>query len=90
MRQLKFCLLCFFVCATALSMTTANASDPVRLQLQNQFLLAQQGECSRLVGPFVTQTTAWQKLREAESEGYAVSGVFPCDDGYCFNIFFPC
>ena len=55
--------------------------------------LAQQ--CSQRVGPFVTQTTAWQRWRDAQARGYAVSnGVVPCYDqgsrGYCFNVFFSC
>lgn len=55
---------------------------------------AQQRECSQRVGPFVTQSTAWQRLNEAKSFGYATSGVFPCYDagtrGYCFNVFYAC
>lgn len=51
-------------------------------------------ECSQRVGPFVTQSTAWQRLNEAKSFGYATSGVFPCYDagtrGYCFNVFYAC
>ena len=54
----------------------------------------QQRECSQRVGPFVTQSTAWQRLNEAKSFGYATSGVFPCYDagtrGYCFNVFYAC
>jgi hypothetical protein len=53
-----------------------------------------QSDCSERVGPFVTQDTAWARLHEAESQGYGVSGVFPCYDGdtrgYCFNVFYPC
>ncbi len=53
-----------------------------------------QRQCSQRIGPFVTQSTAWQRLRQAERQGYAVSGVFPCygagGRGYCFNVFFPC
>lgn len=56
----------------------------------------QQRECSRRAGPFVSQDTAWQKWREARSQGYAVSnGVVPCYDqyntrGYCFFVFYRC
>jgi hypothetical protein len=52
--------------------------------------------CSQRVGPFATQTTAWQRWREAQGLGYAVSnGVVPCYDqygtrGYCFNVFYSC
>jgi hypothetical protein len=50
-------------------------------------------QCSRRVGPFATQTTAWQRWREARSMGYAVSnGVVPCYQGgtrgYCFFVFY--
>lgn len=95
-------VLCFFVGAihllstSALSVTAANASDQVQRLSHNQLHLAQQRECSRRVGPFATQDTAWQRWREAKSQGYAVSnGVVPCYDeygtrGYCFNVFFPC
>jgi len=43
-------------------------------------------------GPYATQDTAWQRWREAQAQGFAVSnGVFPCWDqgtrGYCFNVF---
>jgi hypothetical protein len=93
-------LLCLFVSGmhllptSALSVTMANWSDQSRLLPQDHLRLAQHRECSRRLGPFATQTTAWQRWREARSRGYAVSnGVVPCNDGtrgYCFNVFFPC
>src|SRR5262245_29482086 len=51
--------------------------------------------CSRRVGSFVTQDTAWQRWRQARAQGYSLSnGIFPCYDqgarGYCFNVFRPC
>jgi hypothetical protein len=52
--------------------------------------------CSRRVGPFATQDTAWQRWRQARSQRYSLSnGIFPCYDqsgtrGYCFNVFLPC
>jgi len=54
-----------------------------------------QGECSRRIGPFATQDTAWARWREARAQGLSVStGVFPCYDqgtrGYCFNVFGTC
>jgi|SRR5215213_2537740 hypothetical protein len=60
---------------------------------QNHLHLAQQ--CWQRVGPFSTQDTAWQRWREAQGRGYAVSnGVVPCYDqgarGYCFNVFYSC
>ncbi len=54
-----------------------------------------QSECSERQGPFATQEGAWANVRQAESQGLGVSGVFPCYDsagyrGYCFNVFYPC
>ena len=54
-----------------------------------------QSECSERQGPFATQDSAWANLHQAESQGYGVSGVFPCYDsagyrGYCFNVFYSC
>jgi hypothetical protein len=51
--------------------------------------------CSRRMGPFATQDTAWQRWRQARSQRYSLSnGIFPCYDqgtrGYCFNVFLPC
>lgn len=50
--------------------------------------------CSQRVGPFVTQSTAIQRSRQAQFQGSQVSGVFPCfgqgTNGYCFNVFGPC
>lgn len=72
---------------------------PALLALGVQLLpapaLAQQRECSQRVGPFVTQDSAWQRVRQAKGQGYGTSGVFPCYDGYgtrgyCFNVFAPC
>lgn len=63
---------------------------------RNEIHVAQQRECSRRIGPFATQDTAWRRWREAKSQGYRVSeGIFPCRDeygtrGYCFNVFFLC
>jgi len=50
-------------------------------------------QCSQRVGPFATQSTAWQRWRQARSMGYAVSnGVVPCYQGgtrgYCFFVFY--
>ncbi len=53
-------------------------------------------QCSQQIGPYATQNTAWQRWREAQSQGYEVSnGVFPCYDdsftrGYCFNVYYQC
>jgi hypothetical protein len=79
---------------SALSMTAADLSDQVRLLPRSELQLAQLRQCSQRLGPFATQTTAWQRWREARNRGYAVSnGVVPCNDGtrgYCFNVFYPC
>jgi len=46
------------------------------------------------IGPFATQTTAWERYREHREAGCEMSeGVFPCyvggsTRGYCFNVFF--
>ena len=62
---------------------------------QDRLQLAQYRECSERVGPFVTQTTAWDRWRYAQGSGYAVSnGVAPCYEGstrgYCFFVFYRC
>src|SRR5438105_3146465 len=79
--------------ALAIPQTPGSSSGQERVDPQNQLHLAQQ--CWKRVGPFATQTTAWQRWREAQGEGYAVSnGVVPCYDqgtrGYCFNVFYSC
>lgn len=49
---------------------------------------------SQRVGPYATQTTAFQRYDEADAAGCIMSeGTFPCYDetwtrGYCFNVFF--
>jgi hypothetical protein len=77
----------------AIPPTPGNSGGQVGVDPQNHFHLAQQ--CWQRVGPFATQTTAWQRWREAQARGYAVSnGVVPCYDqgtrGYCFNVFYSC
>lgn len=57
--------------------------------------LVQHRECSRRIGPFATQDSAWRQVRQARRQGYSTSGVFPCHGsgggrGYCFNVFGPC
>jgi hypothetical protein len=100
-HQMKLYTLSFLVWAmhlmstSAAPETVANASEQARLLSLERVHVAQQRECSRRVGPFATQDTAWQRRRQAQSQGYSVSGVFPCYDeygtrGYCFNVFFPC
>ena len=79
--------------ALAIPQVPGNSRGQEGVDPQGQLRLAQQ--CWQRVGPFVTQTTAWQRWREARDEGYAVSnGVVPCYDqgtrGYCFNVFYSC
>ena len=81
-----------FLPISAQSVNAANSSAHVQLLSGTQ--LAQ--DCSQRVGPFATQTTAWQRWQQVRGLGYDVSnGVVPCYDadgarGYCFNIFVSC
>ena len=77
----------------AIPPTPGNSGGQAGVDPRNHLHLAQQ--CWQRVGPFATQTTAWQRWREAQARGYAVSnGVVPCYDqgtrGYCFNVFYSC
>lgn len=94
-------VLCSLVSAMLLLLTSAtwgtaaDSSGPVRLPSRTELHVVEQRECSQRVGPFVTQSTARQRLEEAKRRGFGVSGVFPCSDefgtrGYCFNVFFRC
>ncbi|MGB8436458.1 MAG: hypothetical protein WCE38_19595 [Burkholderiales bacterium] len=79
----------------ALSQTPVHTSDQALVLSQNRFHLAQYRQCPQQVGPYATQSTAWQRLREAQSRGYSVSnGVTPCyagsARGYCFYAYVPC
>ncbi len=93
--------LCFFVFSAlllptlALSQTVGEPSREAQLLFQDQLYLAQYRECSQRAGPYATQSTAWQRWRDAESRGYPVSnGVVPCYEGstrgYCFFVFLRC
>lgn len=79
----------FSVTLAAPPVSTANSVRPAP---SGQVERVQQ--CQQRVGPFVTQSTAYQRLRQAQAQGYGVSGVFPCygggGRGYCFNVFYPC
>jgi hypothetical protein len=73
----------------------ASGAQERRLMSNSILQLVQDGECSRRIGPFATQDTAWARQRGAKQQGYSVSGVFPCYDqdgyrGYCFNVFYRC
>ncbi len=75
-----------------LAMTAVPSGDAVRPLSEGRVEFVQQ--CQQRVGPFVTQSTAYQRLQQAQGQGYGVSGVFPCYDGggrgYCFNVFYSC
>jgi hypothetical protein len=91
-RLIALVALCALSAAPASSRIDAAPSDAAPAP---EWLRPLQSDCSERVGPLATQETAWSRLREAESQGYGVSGVFPCYDGagyrgYCFNVFYPC
>ena len=71
-------------------------ASPLQSVVADRVQLAQRQQCQKRAGPFVTQDTAWQRWRQARSQGQAVSqSVFPCYDpygtrGYCFNVFYAC
>jgi hypothetical protein len=101
MRRGSLSILAFCICALsppAAPAQSLGANAPGNLTvspLREQVRPVQYRQCSRRVGPFVTQTTAWQRWRQARNRGYAVSrGVVPCygggGRGYCFNVFYPC
>lgn len=90
-------LLCLLLPPTipATSVAATKMRDQFEPLPRKELRLVQQRECSQRVGPFATQDTAWQKLNQAKGQGYGVSGVFPCYDGYgsrgyCFNVFARC
>ncbi len=89
--------LCFVAAAAyvTLSQSAGDSSGQQLTTAQNPFQLVQHRECSQRVGPYATQSTAWQRWREAQSLGYTVSnGVVPCyagsTRGYCFFAFVRC
>ncbi len=53
-------------------------------------LATRAGVCTRRAGPYVTQSTAYLRRRQAVAQGFRVSGVFPNNGGYAFNVFFAC
>ncbi len=102
MFQLKHYVLGFvlstanLLSSSALSTSLDIENDQPGLPAQNHIEIAQQGNCWERYGPYATQSTAWQRWRQAQSQGYSVSnGVVPCYDGYgsrgyCFNIYYQC
>jgi hypothetical protein len=84
MNRIVLGLSCAIACASAsLLPTVATAETPV----PRDFIIRTQAQCQERVGPFATQDRAYQIRRQAQSRGYSVSGVIPCDDGFCFNVF---
>lgn len=78
--------------SASLETTPPSSGDAVRALSEGRVEFIQQ--CQQRVGPFVTQSTAYQRLQQAQGQGYGVSGVFPCygggGRGYCFNVFYSC
>lgn len=62
----------------------------------NPIQLAQSGTCKKRMGPYATQTRAWQLANHFKSRGYQTSGVwgsggiYSGSRGYYFNIFYRC
>lgn len=81
------------LCAASFSAADEGAAHRLQSLAKDRIQLAQGRQCKRSVGPFTTQDTAWQHLRQARSRGQSVSdGVVPCRDqygtrGYCFYLF---
>lgn len=92
-----------FAAIAAAGLTAAAAAYAATGALGGQALvhaagvgLHKAGQCQQRVGPYATQTTAWQRWREARHQGYSISnGVTPCYDGYggrgyCFFVYYGC
>ena len=83
MKNVKFYLLCFIVCSmqllptSAISFSAFTLGDQVSLLAHNKGYPTPIGECWRRMGPFVTQSTAWDRLRQAESQGYVGEATGP-------------
>jgi hypothetical protein len=97
MNRFAFGIAGTMACAALMAPLAAQAQvsrfDPGLLGPQSTLHFVQR--CSRRVGPFATQDTAWQRWRQARAQGYSLSnGIFPCYDqgtrGYCFNVFLAC
>ncbi len=47
--------------------------------------------CTRRMGPFVTQSTAFSRRNYSRRQGLRTSGVFSCGIRlYCYNVFVRC
>ena len=79
----------------AISAADEGSANRVQALTHDRIHLAQGRQCETRMGPFVTQETAWQRWRQARSQGRAVSqSVVPCHGqgirGYCFFVFHAC
>jgi hypothetical protein len=100
MRRVPLYALCFLACTMQFKPPPARSAEMAGADHQpaavsHPLRLAQLAQCSRRLGPFATQDTAWSRWREAQGGGFAVSnGVYPCYEnwarGYCFNVFLAC
>ena len=86
---------CVVLMAPPAAQSQVSRFDQGQLSGPSTLHVAAPRRCSRQVGPFATQDTAWQRWRQARAQGYPLSnGIFPCNDrgtrGYCFNAFLPC
>jgi hypothetical protein len=97
MDRLTLCIAGTVVCVVLMAPPAAQSQvsrfDQGQLSAPSTLRFVQ--GCSRRIGPFATQDTAWQRWRQARSQRYSLSnGIFPCNDqgtrGYCFNVFLPC
>ena len=85
------------VFATALGAATpASPPTPPGAAAQAASVVPVQGRvCSRRMGPYVTNQTAFNRRATAMRQGFRVSGTFHCGGGgtgrgYCFRVFFAC
>ncbi len=80
--------------ALSTTVTAKIASTEIGRNPSASFAVAQARTCSKQAGPFATQSTAYQRRRQAQAQGYQVSGVFPAygtyGRGYAFNYFWYC
>ena len=98
-RKTSIVLLCCAGVMQLLALSLAAADDGSANRIQalthDRVHLAQGRQCETRMGPFVTQETAWQRWRQARSQGRAVGqSVVPCHGqgirGYCFFVFHAC
>lgn len=98
-RTIKVVLASFLfpICLASKSVSALNSNTVAgqsSTQSKDSGLLIQFRECQQEIWS-ATQSTAWQRWRETQGQGYAVSkGVYPCYQydtrGYCFVVFYSC